>query len=137
MRLALLLSAAGLSGIALIAAAPTQPPAAILRNVSVTAICTAPSVQLTVNPWVLRLNAGDTVQWQLTPASNADSIWVDRKRGPRWPFAGPPRGGNRGRPAHSGGAANLRGRHQYNIYLRCTLGADTVIVLLDPDMVIE
>ncbi len=138
MRLFLLLPAAGILGAALfLPRGSTRSPAAAERTVSVTAVCSGASVTFTVNPWVLRLTLGDSVAWQLTANSNADSIWVDRKRGPRWPFVRAPRGGKRGQAARSGGPAELRGRHQYNINLLCTLGTDTVTIVVDPDMVIE
>ncbi len=138
MRRSLLLPAAGLLGATvLLTQGSTGRPAAAERTVSVTAVCSGQRVTVTIDPWVLRLSLGDSVAWQLAPNSNADSIWVDRKSGLRWPFVRTPQGGKPGQPAQSGGAANLRGRHRYNIYLLCVLGADTATIVVDPDMVIQ
>lgn len=138
MRLALAAATAGLSALVLLAARPLSlPPTAAQHTVTVNATCSGQAVQLSVDPWILRLSLGDSVSWRLTSTSNADSIWVDRKVGPRWPFTRSPQGGNRARPAYSGGPANLRGRHHYNIYLACTLGADTTVLVVDPDMIIQ
>lgn len=88
---------------------------------------------ITIDPWRLRLNRGDEVEWVLEGSD--DEMTVTRKpNGRPWPFVGGPPQGGKNRPARSG---NMRedaeeGTYRYNIELSSAAG----VLVIDPEMIL-
>lgn len=112
-----------------------------LVTVNVAVVCTADSVDISIKPYAVRVQEGDQVQWQLTAASNATEIEINRKKNfASWPYDGPlPYKGNKQTPPKAGrmkeGQANKS--FPYNIIGTCkdSEGRDRRIII-DPDMII-
>ena len=89
-----------------------------------------------VDPWTASIAEGDDVEWVMDQSSMAQSFSVRPKTGRPWPFVGGPPSGSKGNPARSG-AANQRGRHQYDILMNCVRSdGSSIPVVLDPEIII-
>ena len=130
----------GFGGMVLLGPSPVSGPlqeAAVPVEVNVT--CTGTRVEFSIDPWIVRLNQGDQVEWILNTNADAEEIEITPKRG-RWPFAQQSHRGNKQDRAR---AANMRAnqqgqRFQYNITLTCQPeGQDPYEVVIDPDIIIN
>ena len=109
--------------------------------VEVNVTCTGGSVQVTVNPWVVRLQQGDDIDWILNDQAQSSTIEIAPKQPGQWAFGIERHQGQRG----AGSAArarnmrpNQRGRrYQYDITLICQDGNTSYTVVIDPDVEIE
>jgi hypothetical protein len=117
------------------------PPAAAppkTAQVAVDVRCSEGQTFVSVDPWLLELNLGDTAAWSLTtnpPSQRPFSVDVAPKHG-QWPFSGNgPQHGNGNNAARSGGPANAQGHHKYSITVVCgTQEQPGDSVVIDPDM---
>ena len=90
-----------------------------------------------VQPWEVRLQVGDSLQWNLIEPILSDTIEISLKETERrWPFANPDR--PRGRQLARAHGARDRGRFAYNVTLRCP-GPDGQprLVVIDPEFIID
>lgn len=118
---------------------PTASRATVTVNVNVT--CSGGGVQTSVNPWVVRLQQGDDIDWVLNDQAQSSSIEITPKRPGQWAFGVARHQGARGR-ANAARARNMRpnqrgNRYQYNITLTCQDGETSYNVVIDPDVEIE
>jgi hypothetical protein len=90
-----------------------------------------------VQPWEVRLQLGDSLEWNLMEPILSDTIDISLKEtGRRWPFANPDR--PRGRRIARAHRARDRGRFAYNITLRCPgPGGQPRLVVIDPEFIID
>lgn len=115
---------------------PSELPAAATQRVTIGASCNGTRVTVWVDPWTAAIAEGDDVEWVMDQSSMAPSFSVRPKSGRPWPFVGRPPSGSKDNPGRSG-AANQRGRHQYDILMSCVQPDGTSIpVVLDPEIII-
>ena len=137
----LLVGIVGLAGLGFASVIPSGPPAqAGPTMVNVT--CVGGNVQVSVNPWLMRVPQDSVGEWELSDTPGAVSIVIAPKLpgAANWPFQtmrpgrkGPGNGarGSDMRPSQAG-----RPAFGYNITLECQDGSDTLTVVIDPDIII-
>jgi hypothetical protein len=139
MRWPVTLAAGFVSLTALGAHTQGDPPQQAPRTVAVNVTCPRPggNQQDAVQPWEVRLQVGDSLQWNLIEPILSDTIEISLKETERrWPFANPDR--PRGRQIARAHGARDRGRFAYNVTLRCP-GPDGQprLVVIDPEFIID
>src|SRR5690348_14228809 len=131
----------------LLTACPPRSDSLPLRNrlpVNIQVTCTETSITVTVDPWILRMTAGDAAVWSLPQTSNAEEVSIDTdpKDKDRWPF-------NVNHPVHvrKGGSAQAdhmkadvdhKKPYHYIVEAYCQNGNGPKIHgKIDPDMIVD
>ena len=137
----LLVGIVGLAGLGFARVIPSGPPAQAGPTV-VSVTCVGGNVQVSVNPWIMRVPQDSVGEWELSDTPGAVSIVIAPKLpgAANWPFQ-TMRPGRKG-PGNGARGSNMRpgqaGRPAfgYNITLECQDGSDTLTVVIDPDIII-
>ena len=137
----LLAGIVGLTGLGFASVIPSGPPAqAGPTMVGVT--CVGGDVQVSVNPWVMRVPQDGVGEWQLSNTSGSASIVIApvQPGAANWPFQTMRPGGKgpNDRARGSNMRPNQAGRpaFRYKITLECQDGTNTYTVVIDPDIII-
>ena len=137
----LLAGIVGLTGLGFASVIPSGPPAqASPTMVNVT--CVGGNVQVSVNPWVMRVPQDGVGEWQLSNTSGSASIVIApvQPGAANWPFQAmrPGSKGPNDRARGSNMRPNQAGRpaFRYKITLECQDGTNTYNVVIDPDIII-
>ena len=137
----LLVGIVGLAGLGFTSVIPSGPQAQAGPTI-VGVTCVGGDVQVSVNPWLMRVPQDGVGEWELSDTPGALSIAIAPKLpgAANWPFQTMRPGGKgpNDRARGSDMRPNQAGRPPfgYNITLECQDGSDTLTVVIDPEVII-
>ena len=111
-------------------------------KVTVTCDATTDSVRVKVDPWTAPVKRNKDLEWELTSASNADTMTITPKVPGDWLYQSqPPYGAKKGGAKAKG--SNMKGglakdsTFSYNIQLTCQNGTGPKhLLVIDPEVII-
>jgi hypothetical protein len=124
--------------------AQTQSLVKAVKEVQVTVTCsaTSDSVWVKVDPWTAGVDRNTDLEWDLTAASNADTMTVTAKSPGNWPYDDAPpygakKGGKKAKASKMKSGAPKDVPYQYNIEVTCRNGAGpSHKLVIDPELII-